>query len=116
LDILPAMPSPPTWRVELPKRSADQRREALAQANEVRTARAQLKNDLKAGRVSIVELVADPPPYLASAKVMELLRALRGFGPAKATRLLESCQVSLTKTIGGLTARQRARLVAALQK
>lgn len=79
-------------------------------------ARAQLKRDLKAGRVSIVELIAQPPAYLTSAKVMELLRALPGLGPIKATRLLESCQVSLTKSVAGLTARQRSELIRALQK
>ena len=110
------MSSPPTGRVELPKRSADQRREALAQANQVRTKRAQLKTELKCGRVSIVELIADPPPYLASAKMMELLRALPGYGPIKATRLLERCQVSLTKTVGGLSERQRTELVRVLRQ
>ena len=110
------MPSSPTWRVELPKRSADQRRQALAQANQVRKTRAQLKKDLKGGRVSIIELIADPPPYLASAKVMELLRALPGFGPAKATRLMERCQVSPVKSVGGLSEGQRNKLVGALQE
>jgi rRNA processing protein Krr1/Pno1 len=110
------MPSSPTRRVELPKRSADQRRQALAQANRVRKTRAQLKRDLKGGRVSVIELIADPPAYLASAKVMELLRALPGFGPAKATRLMESCQVSPVKSVGGLSERQRDRLIGALQQ
>jgi hypothetical protein len=110
------MSASPTRRVELPRRSADQRREALAQANEVRAKRAQLKRDLKAGRVSIVELIADPAPYLATAKVMELLRALPAYGPIKATRLLENCQVSLTKSVGGLSERQRTELVRVLRQ
>ena len=110
------MSASPTRRVELPRRSADQRWEALAQANQVRAKRAQLKRDLKASRVSIVELIADPPPHLASAKVMELLQALPGYGPIKATLLLERCQVSLTKSVGGLTERQRVELSRALQK
>jgi hypothetical protein len=114
LDILPAMSSPLTPRVELPRRSAEQRREALAQANQVRTQRALLKTDLKRGSVSITALIADPPPYLASAKVVELLRALPGYGPIKATRLLERCHVSPTKSVEGLTERQRAELIRTL--
>jgi hypothetical protein len=43
---------------------------ALSMANEVRTLRAQLKRDLKAGRVSIGALLLDPPPCLESAKVL----------------------------------------------
>jgi len=44
--------------------------DALSTANEVRTLRAQLKRDLKAGRVSIGALLVDPPPYLETAKVL----------------------------------------------
>jgi len=105
-----------TRRAEVPERSVDQRREALAQANRVRTNRARIKEDLKQGRVSLADLLADPPPYLSSAKVMELLRALPGYGPIKATRLLERCQVSPTKTVGGLTERQRTRLFKSLRQ
>ena len=49
--------------------------DALTRANEVRTFRAQLKR-LKAGRVSIGALLRDPPPYLESAKVLDMLLAL----------------------------------------
>ena len=110
------MSSPATPRVELPERSVAQGREALAQANQVRRKRAQVKTDLKRGRVSVAALIADPPPCLVTAKTMELLRALPGFGPIKAARLLERCQVSPAKSIGGLTARQRAELIGALQR
>ena len=47
-----------------PERSLDQRMDALCRANEVRALRAQLKRDLKAGRVSIGALLLDQPPYL----------------------------------------------------
>jgi hypothetical protein len=78
--------------------------------------RAALKADLKRGRISITALIADPPEYLGSAKMMTLLRALPGCGPIKAARLLERCHVSPTKSIGGLTERQRSELIRALQK
>ena len=47
--------------------------------------------------------------------MMTLLRALPGYGPIKATRLLESCHVSPNKSIRGLTERQRTELIRALQ-
>ena len=50
--------------------------DALGRANEVRALRAQLKRDLKAGRVSIGALLLDPPPYLETAKVFDMLLAL----------------------------------------
>ena len=104
-----------TQRDEVPRRSTDQRREALALANDVRIKRAALKAELKNGSVSITALIADPPQYAASAKLTELLEALPGYGPVKVARLLDRCRVSPHKTIGGLNERQRAELSRALR-
>ena len=111
----------PTWPAEAPRRSAKQRREALAQANLVRTQRARLKADLKEGhlkegRRSLAALIAEPPDYLASAKLTEVLGAVPRCGSVRVARLLEHCRVSPNKTIGGLSPRQRRELVAALQE
>jgi hypothetical protein len=110
------MSSQATRPPEAPGRSADQRRAALAGANDVRLQRAALKADLKRGSVSIAALISDPPKCLTSAKVMKLLMALPGCGPVKAARLLERCQVSPRKSLGGLTERQREALMAALER
>jgi hypothetical protein len=88
--------------------------DALGRANEVRARRAQLKRDLKAGRVSIGALLLDPPPYLETAKVFDMLLALPKIGRVKATKVLQSCRVSPSKTFGGLSARQRAELAGRL--
>jgi hypothetical protein len=97
-----------------PERSLDQRIDALSRANEVRALRAQLKRDLKAGRVSIGALLLDPPPYLETAKVFEMLLALPKHGRVKATKILHSCRISPSKTFGGLSERQRAELAGRL--
>ena len=99
-----------------PERSLDQRIDALNRANEIRTLRAQLKRDLKAGTASIQALLLDPPAYLQTAKVLEILLALPKIGKVKATKILDSCRVSPSKTIGGLTDRQRAELAARLNQ
>ena len=101
---------------EVPKRSVQQRREALAQANRTRVQRALLKTDLKRGNRSLADLIADPPAYLVSAKVLEVIMALPSYGPMRATGLLERCRVSPRKTIGGLTERQRRALLRALEQ
>jgi hypothetical protein len=100
----------------IPKRSVEQRREALAGANRVRAQRAMLKANLKQGRVSIIAVISEPAGYLATAKVMELLVALPGYGRIKAARLLQDCRVSPKKTVGGLSSRQRRELLSALEK
>jgi hypothetical protein len=99
-----------------PERSLDQRMDALSTANEVRTLRAQLKRDLKAGRVSIDALLLTPPPYLETAKVFDMLLAVPKVGRVKATKILHSCQVSPNKTFGGLSERQRAELAGRLDR
>jgi hypothetical protein len=89
---------------------------ALSRANEVRALRAQLKRDLKARKVSIGALLVDPPPYLETAKVFDMVLALPKVGRVKATKVLHSCRVSPIKTFGGLSERQRAELAGHLDR
>lgn len=91
-----------------------QREEALRRANAVRRQRAQLKRDLKAGRCAIDELLADPPAFVQTAKVADLLLAVPKYGPVKVNKLLARCRIAPSKTIGGLSARQRNELAALL--
>jgi hypothetical protein len=99
-----------------PERSLDQRKRALKQANAVRTARASLKKDLAAGRVKIQTLLLDPPGYLLTAKVIDMLLAVPKVGRVKADRALKSCRVSPSKTFGGLSERQRKEIVAYMSR
>jgi len=85
--------------------------DALRRANEIRSMRAQLKRDLKAGTVSITEVIAHPPDFVQTAKVFDMLMAVPKYGKVKATRFLNNCRISQGKTIGGLSDRQRTELV-----
>ena len=99
-----------------PERSLDQRMEALRRANDIRSKRAQLKRDLKASKVKIQTLLMDPPEYVQTAKVIDMLMAVPKYGRVKTNRILNQCRISPSKTIGGLSERQRAELVAQLRK
>ena len=90
--------------------------DALKRANEIRTERARLKRELKAGRVKIHGLLLEPPPYVQTAKVSDLLLAVPKYGRVKTNRILNQCRISPSKTIGGLSERQRAELVAQLRR
>ncbi len=94
----------------------NQRMDALARANEIRTARAQLKRDLKAGRCSIHSLLLEPPEYLETAKVFDMLLAVPKYGRVKVNKMLLTCRISPSKTIGGLSERQRSELVSLLRR
>ena len=78
--------------------------------------RAQLKRDLKAGRQPIHELLLEPPDYLETAKVFDLLLAVPKYGRVKVNKILSQCRISPSKTIGGLSERQRAELVALMRR
>jgi len=95
-----------------PERSLDQRMDALGRANEVRSRRAALKADLKRGAVSINDILAAPPAYLLTAKVADLLMAAPKCGRVKSARIMEQCRISPSKTVGGLSERQRYELLA----
>jgi hypothetical protein len=90
--------------------------DALQRANEIRTQRARLKRDLKAARVSIHTLLLKPPEYLETAKVFDMLLAVPKYGRVKANKVLQQCRISPSKTIGGLSERQRAELVSLLRR
>ena len=116
-----APPMPPTQNTATkhsaaPERSLAQRRDALRRANDVRTRRARLKKDLKAGRASIHELLEKPPEYIETAKVLDMLLAVPKYGRVKAHKALSQCRISPSKTIGGLSERQRDELVRQLRR
>ena len=99
-------------QAQAPARSLDQRMEALKRANDIRVRRAQLKKDLKDGHGPASRtILLDPPEYVSTAKVFDMLMAVPKFGRVKAARLLNQCRISQSKTVGGLSERQRAELV-----
>jgi hypothetical protein len=102
---------PSQTQVQAPARSLDQRMEALKRANDIRVKRAQMKKDLKAGTLQIEGILENPPEYVETAKVFDMLMAVPKFGRVKAARFLNQCRISQSKTVGGLSERQRAELI-----
>jgi len=112
----PATKTPAKPTTAAPERSLVQRMEALQRANEIRTRRASLKRDLKAGRISIHLLLMEPPDYIETAKVFDMLLAVPKYGRVKVNKVLQVCRISPSKTIGGLSERQRAELISMLRR
>lgn len=100
--------------VAAPERSLQQRLDALAHANEIRFYRAQVKRDVKAGRRTIVDELVEVDELMATMKVFDLLLAVPKVGRVKALKVLNRERISPSKTVGGLSERQRLALVAAL--
>lgn len=100
----------------VPERSAQQRTDALLRANKIRTKRADLKKALKAGQASIHLLLLEPPEYIETMKVFDLILATPKYGRVKVNKILQVARVSPSKTVGGLSERQRAELISMLRR
>jgi hypothetical protein len=92
----------------------EQRRRALDLANDVRTYRADLKRDLKAGRVLLDDVLDSDDPRLASMAVYDLLVAVPGFARVRVLYTLRDARISQSRRLGALTIRERRDLYARL--
>lgn len=105
-----------TSTIEAPPRTEIQRLEALDLANGIRRRRSEMKQALKAGDVSLVAIIADPPVYARTMSVFDLLRSAPGLGRTKADKLMRATRIAPSKTLGGLTTRQRQELALGIRR
>jgi hypothetical protein len=98
----------------LPELGPEERRAALVKAAEARRIRAELKQMLKAGEVSIEQVLerSGAADALAKMKVSDVIEAMPAYGPVKARRLMEQLDIAPTRRLRGLGPRQRAALLA----
>jgi len=96
-----------------PQLTDEQRRQALEKAAEARKVRAETKELLKTGSMTLAELFeqADSDELLAGLKVESLLGAMPGTGKIKAKRLMESVGIAANRRIRGLGANQKEKLL-----
>jgi hypothetical protein len=92
-----------------PDRTLQQRLDALARANRIRTGRAQIKRDIKAGRMTPQEALS--LPEVESMRTYDFLMSIPKYGRVKANRVLNATRISPSRTIGGLTGRQLVELI-----
>jgi DNA uptake protein ComE-like DNA-binding protein len=96
----------------LPNLSDADRQAALKKAAEARQKRAELRAKIKDGKMSFAEVMAKTDdPIVARMKVSTLLESLPGYGKAKAAKIMEELQISSSRRIQGLGARQREALM-----
>jgi len=92
-----------------------QRKAALARANQIRLARAELKRRIADGDVSAAHIILDSPDEASSWAVWDLLISQHRWGSSKCRKFLLTNQISETKQLGSLTDRQRRVLAEQLQ-
>ena len=98
-----------------PQLSPEQRAAALEKAAEARRARAELKERLKMGSLSLSELLeeADGNETIGKTKVLAALESLPGVGKVKARRTMEEIGIADTRRLRGLGKEQRKSLLEA---
>ena len=96
-----------------PQLTDEQRRQALAKAAEARRVRAEAKELLKTGSMTLPELFekADADELIAGLKVESLLAAMPGTGKIKAKRIMESVGIAENRRIRGLGDNQKEKLL-----
>ncbi len=96
-----------------PELDPEQRRAALDKAAASRRTRAALKARVKAGELSLAEVLASDDEAVRNLRVSELLAALPRMGPRTAATRMERLGIAPSRRIRGLGPRQRERLLAA---
>ena len=96
----------------LPNLSEADRKKALEKAAKARQARAELRQKIKAGKVSFADVMKmSDVPIVARMKVSTLLESLPGYGKAKAAKIMQELEISESRRVQGLGARQREMLM-----
>lgn len=90
--------------------AAPQHMEALALANRVRLARAELKRRIATQQTTVVDVILDCPWQAESMTISDLLTSQRRWGQARCRRLLLTVGIQENKKLGTLTDRQRRLL------
>lgn len=96
-----------------PKLTAEQRNAALAKAAEARRVRAEMKELLRTGSLTLPEVLerAETDEIIAGTKVYAVLVALPGLGKVKAARVMEELGIAENRRLRGLGSRQKAALL-----
>ncbi|HEY1330122.1 MAG TPA: integration host factor, actinobacterial type [Actinomycetota bacterium] len=101
----------------LPTLTEEQRKEALAKAAEARRARAELKAQLKAEKVSLRDLLSKQgDDVVGKMKVSSVLESLPGVGKVRARKIMERLEISTSRRVRGLGAKQKDALLAEFSK
>jgi outer membrane protein TolC len=96
----------------LPTLTEEQRKEALAKAAEARRARAEVKNQLKSEKLSLRDILGkENDDVVGKMKVSSVLESLPGVGKVRARKIMERLDISTTRRVRGLGAKQRDALL-----
>jgi len=96
----------------LPTLSLDEKKKALKKAQEVRSKRAKIRQNLKNGKTTIREVLANiNDDVVAKMRVVYLLESLPRIGKVKTKKIMTDIGIDETRRIQGLGNRQKQALI-----
>ena len=95
-----------------PPLTEEQRRQALEKAAIARRKRAELKEQLKSGRITFKELLdRTADDIVGKMKVSTVLESLPGVGRVRARKIMEKLDISDSRRMRGLGGKQKENLL-----
>ncbi len=96
----------------LPPLTPEQRAAALEKAAAARKARAEVKERLKRNGASITDVLSasESDDIIGKMRVSAVLESMPGVGKARAAKIMERLEISPTRRVRGLGAKQRVAL------
>ena len=99
-----------------PQLTPEQRAAALEKAAAARAARAEVKNQLKIGSLSLSDALASKDPTIGKLKVVSMLESLPGVGKVKARKIMDEIGIADNRRVQGLGQQQKHALLELLGK
>ena len=96
----------------IPKLSEEERKAALEKAKEARIKRAEVREKLKNGELTLQQVIdMKDDPIVGRMKVSTLIETLPGYGKAKATKVMGELKIAESRRLRGLGERQETALL-----
>lgn len=96
-------------KMSVPTITDEERREALNKAAEARQRQAEVRQEVREGKLGLEDLLDDPRAQ--RMRVLSALKTLPGIGECRARRIMAELRIGENRRIKGLGSNQRTALV-----
>lgn len=97
---------------KVPPLTKEERRAALDKAKIQRRKRAEIKNKVHDGELTVEEVIGmKDDEAIGRIKVQDLIRCVPGYGIAKSEKIMNELEISLSRRLKGLGSRQKEALL-----
>ena len=96
----------------IPQLTQEERKAALEKAKAARIKRAEVREDLKSGKMNLQQVLEmKNDPIVGRMKVSTLIETLPGYGKAKADKIMSELHIAESRRLRGLGERQQSALL-----